>query len=74
MTAALYVGFLGNTMVPDYTQLLLDIQTDTYLNRKIWFQHDGAQPHFTATVSDFLNRAFPDRWIGRREIHIHLFE
>jgi hypothetical protein len=29
------------------------------------FQQDGAPPHFQKEVTDFLNRKFPEKWIGR---------
>jgi hypothetical protein len=29
------------------------------------FQQDGAPPHFHKEVTDFLNRKFPNKWIGR---------
>lgn len=31
----------------------------------IYYQQDGAPPHFTQSVKDFLNETFPERWIGR---------
>ena len=30
-----------------------------------FFQQDGAPPHFTLSVSEFLNEQYPNRWIGR---------
>lgn len=32
----------------------------------VWFQQDGAPPHFAINVRQFLNHTFPGRWIGRR--------
>jgi hypothetical protein len=29
------------------------------------FQQDGAPPHWSLNVRDFLDRTFPQRWIGR---------
>ena len=31
----------------------------------IVFQQDGAPPYFATIVRDYLNQAFPRRWIGR---------
>lgn len=31
----------------------------------IWFQQDGAPPHFARQVRETLNLTFRDRWIGR---------
>jgi hypothetical protein len=32
----------------------------------VWFQQDGAPPHFGINVRRFLNDTFPRKWIGRR--------
>jgi hypothetical protein len=29
------------------------------------FQQDGSPPHFHMEVTDFLNRKYPESWIGR---------
>jgi hypothetical protein len=29
------------------------------------FQHNGAPPHYSVTVREFLDATFPQRWIGR---------
>jgi len=31
----------------------------------MYFQHDGAPPHYTRRVREFLNESFPNRWLGR---------
>ena len=31
----------------------------------MYFQHDGAPPHYTIRVREFLNEIFPCRWLGR---------
>jgi hypothetical protein len=31
---------------------------------EVIFQHDGAPPHYSATVGKFLDATFPQRWIG----------
>lgn len=54
-----YLNFLRN----DLNLLLEDIDLQTRIT--MWFQHDGAPPHFGRAVRDWLNRAYPDRWIGR---------
>jgi hypothetical protein len=33
--------------------------------RRIIFQQDGAPPHYSRDVRDYLNLQFPNRWIGR---------
>ena len=32
---------------------------------EVWFQQDGAPPHYSVIVRDYLNVTFPNRWIGR---------
>ena len=32
----------------------------------LYFQQDGAPPHFATAVQNFLDETFPDKWIGRR--------
>lgn len=45
-----------------------DLLEDVPLNirEKMWLQLDGAPAHFQLDVRNFLNRTFPNRWIGRR--------
>ena len=31
----------------------------------MYFQHDGAPPHYTRHVRDYLDESFPNRWLGR---------
>ena len=31
----------------------------------MYFQHDGALPHYTRHVREYLNESFPDRCLGR---------
>jgi len=31
----------------------------------MYFQHDGAPPHYTRHVREYLNESFPNRWLGR---------
>ena len=31
----------------------------------MYFQHDGATPHYTRHVSEYLNEFFPNRWLNR---------
>ena len=35
------------------------------ITRQMHFQHDGAPPHYTRHVRDYLNESFPNRWLGR---------
>ena len=33
--------------------------------RQMYYQHDGAPPHFSQVVRQYLDHKFPNRWIGR---------
>ena len=53
-----YQNMLHNSVVPqlatrpDYAEL--------------YFQQDGAPPHFASAVRNYLDQTFPQHWIGRR--------
>jgi hypothetical protein len=32
---------------------------------QMYFQHDGAPPHFSRQVREYLHELFPNRWFGR---------
>lgn len=54
-----FLDFLRN----DLNELLEDVDYQT--KRRMWLQMDGAPPHFSRMVREFLNEQFPDKWIGR---------
>ena len=60
MTAAVYEQFLTETVADILDHMPLAER------RTLWFQQDGAPPHFAIRVRDWLNAHFPGRWIGRR--------
>jgi len=31
----------------------------------MYFQHDGAPPHYSRIVREYLHASFPNRWLGR---------
>jgi transposase len=33
---------------------------------EMWYMHDGAPPHTSVAVTNFLNNVYPNRWIGNR--------
>ena len=33
---------------------------------KLFFQQDGAPPHYALRVRDYLKKVFPQHWFGRR--------
>lgn len=54
-----YLEFLREVL----PQLLEDVPLN--IRRIMWYMHDGAPPHFSLPVRQFLNENFPNRWIGR---------
>jgi hypothetical protein len=56
-----YTQFLEATL----PLLLEDVHLD--IRARMWFQHDGAPPHFTWQVRNFLDINHPKRWIGQGE-------
>lgn len=52
-----------NLLVNEFPQLLEDINLETM--QRMWLQQDGAPPHYSRIVREFLDRRFPERWIGR---------
>ncbi|KAJ4446672.1 hypothetical protein ANN_13369 [Periplaneta americana] len=59
LTGQAYTNFLENT-IPHV------LEDTSLINRQhIHFLHDGAPAHFSRTARRYLDRRFPDRWIGR---------
>ncbi|KAJ4446068.1 hypothetical protein ANN_12759 [Periplaneta americana] len=59
LTGQAYTNFLENT-IPHV------LEDTPLINRQhIHFLHDGAPAHFSRTAHRYLDRRFPDRWIGR---------
>jgi hypothetical protein len=59
MSSQLYLDFLQNEL-----QELLD-DLPLIALRQMWFQQDGAPPHYGRQVRTYLDREFEGRWIGR---------
>lgn len=59
LTGERYLNFLQN--------ILPDLLEDIPLNERntMWWQQDGATPHFDHRVRNYLDMIFPERWIGR---------
>jgi transposase len=64
--------FIDGNMTSDRYLELLQAQVGPTLEElpdlpeTLWFQQDGAPPHYGLQVREFLNQAFPETWIGRR--------
>jgi len=59
LTGNTYEAFLRNEL----PGLLEDIPL--MIRSQMYFQHDGAPPHYTRHVREYLNEYFPNRWLGR---------
>ena len=59
LTGNMYEAFLRNELPSLLEDIPLMIRSQMYL------QHDGAPPHYTRHVRDYLNESFPNRWLGR---------
>lgn len=59
-----YLDLLRNHIIPS-CRLLFPGEYNA-IHQQLWFQQDGAPPHFAANVREYLNTQFPGRWIGRR--------
>ncbi|XP_045771282.1 uncharacterized protein LOC123871479 [Maniola jurtina] len=59
MNGGNYLRFLREELSEELDELNLN------LVRRLWFQHDGAPPHFSRPVRDYLNAEYGERWIGR---------
>jgi len=59
LTGNTYEVFLRNVL----PGLLEDIPL--MIRSQMHFQHDGAPPHYTWHVREYLNESFPNRWLGR---------
>ena len=66
LTANSYLHLLRNRIIPNLITLYHDQYNYRTLRNDIWFQQDGAPPHFGIHVRNYLNETFPGRWIGRR--------
>lgn len=66
LTAEVYLRFLETFLVPALKRLYPDDHNPSEIDQNLWFQQDGAPPHFAHQVRTYLNTVFPGRWIGRR--------
>jgi len=53
-----YMNFLSNELPNLLEQVPLSVR------KEMWLQQDGALPHNSNIVKDFLNSQFPEKWMG----------
>lgn len=66
-----YEGTLTGERYLEFLQHVLPVLIeDVPLRERVtmWWQHDGAPPHFSQQVTEYLHNIFPGRWIGRNGI------
>lgn len=61
-----YLDFLRFELLPALAVLFPNAEDPDAPDPRIWFQQDGAPPHYARPVREFLQHNFPNRWIGRR--------
>lgn len=66
LNSAMYLDFLRFELIPSLAVLYPNEEDPDIPDRNVWFQQDGAPPHYSAAVRNYLNEIFPNRWIGRR--------
>lgn len=59
LTGATYLHFLENVLGNFLDDMTLEARY------QVWFLHDGCPAHSTRHVSQWLNRVFGNKWIGR---------
>lgn len=66
LTAEMYLDFLQNYLIPSLAEIFPNHENPNLPSQRIWFQQDGAPPHYAGNVRHYLENTFPNRWIGRR--------
>jgi hypothetical protein len=61
-----YLHFLQNFLIPTLVNLYPSRNNPGILDENLWYQQDGAPPHYAAVVRHYINQVFPNKWIGRR--------
>ena len=46
--------------------MLVDYAWPQLQRKKLYFQHDGAAPHYAVTVREWFDEEFSGPWIGGR--------
>lgn len=70
LTGQTYLDMLRDTVDPLITELVENAANENgepeFDVENIFFQQDGCPAHFHRVVRDYLDDAYPNRWIGRR--------
>jgi hypothetical protein len=63
LNGLVYLDFLQNIL-----PILLE-EIDLHRRQNMWFQQDGAPPHFHRDVRRYLDTVYANKWIGRGSIN-----
>lgn len=63
-----YLNFLESYLIPTLKRLYPAEGDPNEIDHHVWYQQDGAPPHFGHHVRTYLNAVLPGRWIGRRGV------
>lgn len=66
LTGQLYLEFLEDSLIPALATLYPNPNDPDLPIDHLWYQQDGAPPHYAANVRRYLDNTFQGRWIGRR--------
>ena len=66
LNGATYLDFFQNDLIPALITLFPDLEEPDIHQRDLFFQQDGAPPHYALPIRAYLYEVFPNRWIGRR--------
>lgn len=66
LNGATYLTLLRDDLMPALAVLFPNELDPDFPDERIWFQQDGAPPHYAVIVRQYLDEVFPNRWIGRR--------
>lgn len=66
LTGPIYLDFLRDDVIPALRELFPNELDPDAIDARLWFQQDGAPPHYARIVRQYLDEVFPNHWIGRR--------
>jgi hypothetical protein len=62
-----YLALLQEDLVPAWAALFPNPLDPDLPDERIWYQQDGAPPHYAVIVRRYLEEVFPNWWIRRRD-------
>lgn len=68
LTGRIYPELLGNIIHPALVEIIEN--NNEYMANHLIFQQYGVAPHYSLTVSQYLNQTFPEQWFGKRRLTV----